>query len=425
MPKRDDFPDDKKYERKSTGFKNYKEAERWALDHLDDLKRRWRGNEPLKDKLFSEAYEEYLKEQRALLASHEFTENKITRIETTYKNHLKSFFGHRTLREIDKSLLDEYIAERLTKGGIKGNAGGIEGDARRKETRPSHYTVNRENSVLRGIFQLALTNRYILQIPKIRYLSSNSVPRSHFDTDQWELIIERLTSDVEQLKAKAHPLDQETYKARLMLKTLVQLIGYSGIRAGRESNQNLKWEHIKVVVQEKGKLARYPIAPAKNGTYNPDNIVHVEILVTHVKHQTKPRRNVVALPWIESPLRNWRAVTDFAKETDFVFAHQEASPNLKKGMEPGHPVKSLRKQFKEFLRANKLLVDGNGKNRTLTSCRHSYATFRLTYTRITPMRLVTNMGTSIEMLNRTYSHLIPTDVAESLAEIPANMKNGG
>jgi integrase len=71
--------------------------------------------------------------------------------------------------------------------------------------------------------------------------------------------------------------------------------------------------------------------------------------------------------------------------------------------------------FRIMLEKAKLLNDVNGARRSLYSLRHTYATFQIIYNRLDLHTLAKNMGTSIAMLERHYSHLEVLHRAEALA----------
>ena len=70
--------------------------------------------------------------------------------------------------------------------------------------------------------------------------------------------------------------------------------------------------------------------------------------------------------------------------------------------------------FQECLKNVGLLEDRHGAVRTLYSMRHTYATFQI-LNGVDYHTLAKNMGTSIGMLERHYSHLTPTLAANQLA----------
>jgi hypothetical protein len=68
-----------------------------------------------------------------------------------------------------------------------------------------------------------------------------------------------------------------------------------------------------------------------------------------------------------------------------------------------------------MLEKAELLNDVSGARRSLYSLRHTYATFQIIYNKLDLHTLAKNMGTSIAMLERHYSHLEVLHRAEALA----------
>jgi integrase len=81
----------------------------------------------------------------------------------------------------------------------------------------------------------------------------------------------------------------------------------------------------------------------------------------------------------------------------------------------GSVPKDFHGAFRIMLEKAKLLNDVNGSRRSLYSLRHTYATFQIIYNRLDLHTLAKNMGTSIAMLERHYSHLEVLHRAEALA----------
>ena len=74
----------------------------------------------------------------------------------------------------------------------------------------------------------------------------------------------------------------------------------------------------------------------------------------------------------------------------------------------GTVTENLRQTFKVFLKENVLLkCPKTGQDRTLYSLRHTYATFALINDGIDIHTLARQMGTSVGMIERHYSHLTP------------------
>ena len=73
----------------------------------------------------------------------------------------------------------------------------------------------------------------------------------------------------------------------------------------------------------------------------------------------------------------------------------------------GTVTNHLRQPFKKFMQDTGLLIDAKtGQDRTLYCLRHTYATFQLV-NNVDMHTLAKQMGTSIQMLEKHYSHLTP------------------
>jgi integrase len=74
------------------------------------------------------------------------------------------------------------------------------------------------------------------------------------------------------------------------------------------------------------------------------------------------------------------------------------------------------KMFARFLKHYELLYDTKmGKERTLYSLRHYYATMALTYERMSIYTLAKHMGTSVTMIEQHYGHVLLRKKAHQIA----------
>lgn len=74
------------------------------------------------------------------------------------------------------------------------------------------------------------------------------------------------------------------------------------------------------------------------------------------------------------------------------------------------------RMFARYLERTQLLLDKTtGKPRTLYSLRHMYATFVLTYDRMSVYTLAEHMGTSVKMIEDHYGQLLLRDKAAEIA----------
>jgi len=81
----------------------------------------------------------------------------------------------------------------------------------------------------------------------------------------------------------------------------------------------------------------------------------------------------------------------------------------------GKPIGSFRKGFDSMLDYCDLTYDTNGNKRSLYSLRHFYATQRLSE-EVSPFLLARQMGTSVEMLERFYGHVVTSLVAKEITK---------
>jgi len=83
----------------------------------------------------------------------------------------------------------------------------------------------------------------------------------------------------------------------------------------------------------------------------------------------------------------------------------------------GTVTNALGPTFKQFLVKYKLLEDGQGNERTLYSLRHTYATYVMLNkgNDVSIHDLAKQMGTSVSMIEKHYSHLKPSMIADKLA----------
>ena len=80
-----------------------------------------------------------------------------------------------------------------------------------------------------------------------------------------------------------------------------------------------------------------------------------------------------------------------------------------------NPIGSFQRTFSIFLKENALLIDPiTEQRRVFYSLRHTYATFALTYDHVPIHTLAKQMGTSVGMIERHYSHLKVIQAIEQL-----------
>ena len=88
----------------------------------------------------------------------------------------------------------------------------------------------------------------------------------------------------------------------------------------------------------------------------------------------------------------------------------------------GKHINSFRKGFDNLLNYCDLTYDADGNKRSLYSLRHFYATQRLSE-EVSPFLLARQMGTSVEMLERFYGHVVTSLVAKEITKTKGQVKS--
>ena len=84
-------------------------------------------------------------------------------------------------------------------------------------------------------------------------------------------------------------------------------------------------------------------------------------------------------------------------------------------VEDGRELNSFQQMFESYLDEHNLLIDKRtGQKRVFYSLRHTYATLALTHDRVPIHTLAKQMGTSVGMIEKHYSHLKVVQAIEQL-----------
>jgi hypothetical protein len=177
---------------------------------------------------------------------------------------------------------------------------------------------------------------------------------------------------------------------RHLLRDYVLVLANTGIRHGTEA-ENLRWKHLHIF-EEKGKTYLEMSVSGKTGQRD---LICRANTITFLK-RIQSRCSEISQMKIEELIGNKLDLPVFRL------------PN-------GDTTKNLRQPFKLLMEDTKLLkCPRTGRNRTLYSLRHTYATFALLKDQMNVHTLAIQMGTSIGMIERHYSHLTPRLRKEAL-----------
>lgn len=304
----------------------------------------------------------------------------------TYEDYIraikrwKTFFGNKYIGNISYQDLIEFDAERTRHLGRKAK----------------QSTVNLSNVALKRVFDTAIHKGWIHQSQAI-YLKNDGrrgERRPYFELHEYQKLYRFLRGYIK-LTTKDSPqggVKNQTIMIRELLRDYVLFLANTGMRHGTET-KNLKWKHIseKVINGEK-----YIIIQLQQGKTGKRTIV--------CRHGIRRYLDRIKNRFSHLKDRNYDNMLDIDEP---VFRCRD-----------GSIPKDWHGAFKNMLIKAKLLDDVSGARRSLYSLRHTYATFQILYGKIDLHTLAKNMGTSIAMLERHYSHLEVLHRAEALAGTP-------
>lgn len=279
------------------------------------------------------------------------------------EKYLIPFFGDKFITSITYEELQKFAKWRAEKMG--------------REPRAS--TLNTHNSTLNRVFDEAVSHGYInrTHVPALVNKGRDSVRRPDFRRDEYAKMIRTFPSWVDAGR------EGKSRDMRYLLRDYVLILANTGIRHGTEA-ENLRWKHVHLF-EEGGR------------TY----------LEMHVKGKTGERDIICRANTISFLKRIQSRSPDIAGMTfEDLLKKQVDEPVFR--LPDGTVSKNLRQTFKILMKDTGLLVcPRTGQERTLYCLRHTYATFALLNDGMDIHTLAIQMGTSIPMIEKHYSHLTP------------------
>jgi len=281
-------------------------------------------------------------------------------IDTLNKYHIP-FFGKYTIREIDEKLLNEFDTWR-------------ENIMKRV---PAKDTVKKHNVAMQRVFE-AVIQKYITQteLPELTNNGRKGVRRAAFSKDEYKEIVEEAKRWIDEYPRK------KTKAIREILYNYIQIAALTGIRPGTEM-ENLQWcdmddtetkgQRYTTLIVRKGKTTSY------TGT-----------------------REIICKDDLREIIVDYAEFIDVCDLNDKMFNLNVAKSSDVFG-----------KNFTKILKKLGLQANSHGK-RTLYSLRHSYITWEL-QAGTDIQAIATQCGTSIEMIERHYSHVVPAMFANKLS----------
>jgi integrase len=356
------FKIDEHWVRISTGKRNLEEAKTVAREQYLDYRFRAKHDLPVVTKRFEDVARLAIADmQRQLDAD---AGRKV------YRDYIKAlnkyfipFFGKTYITNIDHDKIQDFNRWRITQIGRE----------------PKASTLNTHNSAINRVYDEAVARGFITQgkVPVLANKGEEGKRRPDFSLEDYRTMIRKLPSWIDKGKGG------KSRDMRYLLRDYVLILANTGMRHGTEA-QNLRWKHVTVFTE--------------------NNLEYVEF---YLHGKTRPH-DAIGRAGVIDYLKRIHARTDAIKGVDF-YAMLKKKLDLPVFCLPdGSVTEHLRQTFKAFLKdAGLLKCPKTGQDRTLYSLRHTYATFALVNDGMDIHALAKQMGTSIGMIERHYSHLTP------------------
>ena len=388
--------------RKSTGVTDIQDAEEFATELYQELKYKVKVGLPVSSPTFSKICDDYLSWLSNERAAGRITDSKLIDYTRAISNFIKPYFEGKCVDSIQDKDIAEYHQWRrdywITGPGSKESKITYQRSGKtvvaprpiRKGT--SERRLNYENTMLRQIFEFARTKGYLKKyhIPTIKNKKHKSTRRPYFTQEELANLL--VAYKVENWSFQAEikrGRSQETMGAWELTDLYIHLMVYTGMRPGEA--HALRWCDIK--------------------DHELDDGTTTVLLSVRGK---KKERELVARCEARDILKMIRKRRD-----DWAKAHTQTvnKMELVLSQPDGTPIKSFYKSFNTLLKKADLEKDNHGRKRSEYSLRHTYATDRLQYAEVDIHLLAVNMGTSVGMIEKHYSHLLPKLAAERLTRM--------
>lgn len=356
----------------STFEKDLKKASAKACDVFDESKYRLKYDKPQVSRRFDSVAKRAIAAMQSELEA-EMGKSVYHVYIAVIRQHLIPHFGSKYIDNIEPLEFRRFYEVQEAKQG--------------KPLKRS--TINNYNSALNRIFDIAVISGWMgkSQVPVLKNKGTESGRRPDFSIDEYRFMTRRLREWVKKSDGKAI-----TRMIRELLQDYVLVLANTGMRPGKEID-NLKWKHISWYTEKGGEKYVQLDISGKTGKRS----IVARHNVQHYLARLQSRFPELANMSLDALIK--------AKVDDYVFR-----------LSNGKRCTGLAQNFEQFLEENKLLKNSHDETRVLYSLRHTYATFALLRgNSISIHVLAKQMGTSVGMIEKHYSHLTPLLKAKELA----------
>jgi len=314
------------------------------------------------------------------------------------KVYLIPILGNRSITNINYEAIEHLTAERI----------------KLMKKVPAASTLMNHNAALNKVFDEAVLRNFMPEIarPKLDTKGKKGNRHPAFDLKEVQAVLNNFDAWIAKGKTS------ESRERRQVMKYYVAMLIDTGARPGKELME-LKWKQIR--------FSLHPILISTDQKYVDDDGEEGQIQLADLRRtveltvtgKTGTRQMIGRLPTV-------KVLVSIAKEhygvensiTDPLAG--VATPNnedyvLRTKTGKIDPSQSFQKMLEDYLGEHNLLYDpATEQNRVFYSFRHTYATLALTYDKVPIHTLAKQMGTSVGMIEKHYSHLKVLQAIEQL-----------
>ncbi|ACJ31125.1 Phage integrase [Shewanella piezotolerans WP3] len=246
---------------------------------------------------------------------------------------------------------------------------------------PAKSTIQTHNAALQMVFKEAVVRKWMLpmQVPVLNSDGLTSQRRASFSKKEYEQTYDAI------IKLEENSRKEKTRQIRELLLDYMEFAVHTGIRPGTEM-ENLTWGDINMETDEHNVVFYVTVTKGKT-----------------TKHTGT--REIVCRDEIFSCIADLRERFPNRKPSDKLFR-----------LGDGSTTKELGKAFDKALLDTGLKQSAHGV-RTLYSLRHTYITWQLMSGEVSMEILAKQCGTSVQMIEQHYSHVVPKMFTRELSGV--------
>lgn len=379
------------WQRASTKERDLKIAKQKSQELLMEAEIRKRSNLPVVTRRFRDVA------KLAVQRMDEKIKNKEGKVsykdyKRVIEDYLIPILGNRLITNIDSSALDHLDVERIK---LMGKA-------------PSNSTLLTHNAALNLVFDEAVIRNFLTEAnkPKLEAKGRKSDRRPAFNLNESRAVLANFEKWISDAR------NERSREMRQIMRDYVEMLLDTGARPGVEL-LNLKWKQIRYEhTVESTKTGVFEMNEAE-GIDEPEEVVDVILSRTVelvVSGKTGRREIYGRAPTIRAltrvAQRNYGVEPTILNPFEGIAIPTNDDYVLRTAKEKEDVSEAFQKMFERYLDEYGLLKDPKTeKKRVFYSLRHTYATLALTYDRVPIHTLAEQMGTSVGMIEKHYSHL--------------------